>query len=202
MVEITILRTSDGTKHQVDIGLHEKLDALKDKISKCPSLTSSPGGYSIRPSHQRVFHLGRELKTRNRSLSTLGIGKHNVFLVHLFSSQPATLELSSDEDDDVVVVTSIHDQTRRGKKRSITAGIDNGIPIEEAGGNNNDSGRCNEGGEIVEVNTLGETRIKPRQDGRTSTVVQTIDLLESDDDDVIEVEPPDKDIRSKRSRAI
>jgi len=182
---------------QIKIGLFETLNALKDKISNCSTITTSTGGGSILPDHQRLFHLGRELKTGKRSLSKLGIGKHDVFLVHLFSNQPATLELSSDDDDegdDVVVVTSIRNITRGGKKRSHTV---NGCGVEEVKGGNDGSDGCNEDSEVVEVNSWEEAKIKQGQDGHGSTVV---DLLESDDDDVIEVQPSDTDNTFKRSR--
>lgn len=192
MVEITVLRTSDGSKHQIKIALCEPLNALKDKISNCPTITT------ILPDHQRLFHLGRELKTGKRSLSKLGIGKHDVFLVHLFSNQPATLELSSDDDDDgddVVVVTRTRNINRGGRKRSHKA--HGGGGVEEVNGGNDGSNGYDEDKEVVEVNSWEDAKIKEGEDGHASAVV---DLLESDDDDVIEVQPSDTDNTFKRSR--
>ena len=64
------------------------------------------GGYTIQAKHQRLFHLGRELKSPKRSLEALGFGRHGIYLVHLHSTQPRPLELSSDEEEDVIKSTA------------------------------------------------------------------------------------------------
>eukprot|EP00565_Helicotheca_tamesis_P006895 CAMPEP_0185729334 /NCGR_PEP_ID=MMETSP1171-20130828/5112_1 /TAXON_ID=374046 /ORGANISM="Helicotheca tamensis, Strain CCMP826" /LENGTH=164 /DNA_ID=CAMNT_0028398145 /DNA_START=146 /DNA_END=640 /DNA_ORIENTATION=- len=99
VVPLTIIRTSDGSKSEIHVALTATLDFLKGEISN-----SELG--PIDRNHQRLFHLGRELKSGRRSLLTLGLGKFDNFILHLHSTQPETLELSSDEedsDDDVVV---------------------------------------------------------------------------------------------------
>jgi len=187
LVEITVLRASDGSKHKIKIALSETLNALKDKISICPTVTKSAGGCSITPNHQRVFHLGRELKSGKRSLSVLGIGKYNAFLVHLMSSLPEPLELSSDEedmeveeDDDVAVVVVTSTRKKR-KERSFAAAVRGG------GGGEQVVEVVDDDDDVVEVDvTREDATIRQGQEGRRSVVV---DLLESDDDDVIEVQP-------------
>ena len=65
------------------------------------------GGYTIQAKHQRLFHLGRELKSPKRSLEALlGFGRNGIYLVHLHSTQPRPLELSSDEEEDVIKSTA------------------------------------------------------------------------------------------------
>jgi len=184
---------------QVKIKLSESLNALKHKISKCPTLIASAGGNSITPNHQRVFHLGRELKSGKRSLSVLGIGKYNAFLVHLMSNQPEPLELSSDdeeEDGNVAVVIA----SPRKKRKEIPPSVrgDCGEQFEEVVDVVDDD----DDGEVVEV-TRGEATIRQGQEGWSGVVV---DLLESDDD-VIEVQPytisvTNTDTTFKRQRII
>lgn len=108
--KVTVLRTSDAAKCEIRIPLSSTLNALKEEISKV---------MAIHRKHQRLFHLGRELKSGRRSLSALGFGKHDNFLVHLHSTQPKTFELSSDEDDSDVVVEDVVPPARvAGVKRA------------------------------------------------------------------------------------
>jgi len=163
MTTITILRTSDGSKHEIAIRLSETLNDLKSKISKYPSLTTT-SGECLQPRHQRLFYLGRELKTGKRSLSTLGIGKHDIFLIHLMPNQPDTLELSSDDeedDEDVVVVknwessSSTSTSSKSSERKRLNADIHDGA--------------------VDEI----ESRIRKQQQNRDNVV----DLLDSDDND-------------------
>lgn len=77
--------------------LSKTLNELKDKISE-----SKLG--PIEKNHQRLFHLGRELKSGGRSLSALGIGRYHNFTLHLHSTQPTPYELSSDEENEQILV--------------------------------------------------------------------------------------------------
>uniref|UniRef100_A0A7S1CYT4 Ubiquitin-like domain-containing protein n=1 Tax=Cyclophora tenuis TaxID=216820 RepID=A0A7S1CYT4_CYCTE len=90
-VELTILRTSDASKAQVAISTQKTLNDLKAGISRS---TLGP----IDPTYQRLFHLGRELKSGGRSLSKLGLGRLGNFVVHLHSTQPEAVELLSDDE--------------------------------------------------------------------------------------------------------
>ena len=47
--------------------------------------------------YQRIFFLGRELKTESRSLESLGFGKFNVRVMHLMSNQPKILEVAENK---------------------------------------------------------------------------------------------------------
>jgi hypothetical protein len=83
------------------------LNNLKDAISNDPNLGP------LNREQQRLFHLGKEVKSGNRSLNAIGIGKFRVFSVHLHSLRPKTYELNDSDEDDVVDVTdSSRDKTR------------------------------------------------------------------------------------------
>jgi len=107
---ITILRTGDASQATIAISLTKTLSDLKDEVSK--SILGP-----IERNHQRIFHLGRELKSGGRSLSALGVGRFHNFTLHLHSTQPAAYEFSSVHDDkqlfaddDVVEVTGTRKQ--------------------------------------------------------------------------------------------
>lgn len=92
VVPIIIINSSDSRKIEIEISLSSSLNTLKDTIS------SSEFG-PVDRDHQRLFHLGRELKSGGRSLSTLGLGKFDNFLLHLHSTQPKPIDLSTLDED-------------------------------------------------------------------------------------------------------
>lgn len=143
---------------QVTISLSATLNALKDAINSNPSLGP------IKREQQRLFHLGRELKTGSRSLSALGVGKHNVFSIHLHSLAPKTVDLQEeDSGDDAKKKKSVR---RRNKpaNNSSNAVVDLAGP-SGGGGNNGFQQQQQRGGQE-----------------------KVVDLLDSDsDDDDIEV---------------
>jgi hypothetical protein len=83
------------------------LNNLKDLISKDPSLGP------LTREQQRLFHLGKEIKSGNRSLNALGIGKFNVFTIRLHSWRPKLN--SSKENEDVVDVIDVCGNVSPGK---------------------------------------------------------------------------------------
>ena len=82
---------------QVSLPLAATLDSLKTAILRCPALRARAPASSSGPrtipemyglgikSQMRLFHLGRELKSSGRSLSALGIGRFDNYLVHMAS---------------------------------------------------------------------------------------------------------------------
>lgn len=130
-VTVTVVRTSDAFKREINVSMTDTLDVLKDKISR-----SDLG--PIDREHQRIFHLGRELKSGRRSLGAIGFGKYGIYLVHLHSTQPKTLELSSDDDDgddsDVVVeeVVIPRCSSRQGGGGGDVARVKRRIPFSSA----------------------------------------------------------------------
>lgn len=113
IISVTVLRT-DASRAEITLPISSTLNNLKDEISR-----SSLG--PIEREHQRLFHLGRELKSGGRSLEALGIKKYNIFLVHLHSTKPKALELSSDEEDDDVIVGGSASGRSSGDKRGCDA---------------------------------------------------------------------------------
>jgi hypothetical protein len=68
------------------------------------AIASSATLGQIKPNHQRLFHMGRELKTNGRSLEGLGVGKYGVYVIHLHSiavhknnSSPPSQQLDVDD---------------------------------------------------------------------------------------------------------
>lgn len=86
---------------QISTPLQISLQDFKEKINK------SPLGPCL-PKYQRLFHLGRELKSSKRSLEILKVGRFKNFILHLHSTQPTTLEsptaAAENDDDEIVVV--------------------------------------------------------------------------------------------------
>ncbi|GMH98388.1 hypothetical protein TrVE_jg12544 [Triparma verrucosa] len=73
MPPVKILMCSDASSHSIDVLLTTPLTSLKTSIT---SLTSIP------PTSQRLFYLGRELKTGGRTLEALGVGNFGVWVIH------------------------------------------------------------------------------------------------------------------------
>lgn len=83
IVQVTILRTNDGHKCNVDVDMTWSLNRFK------AFLRDSTDFLSIHES-VRVFHLGREWRTGGRSLQTLGLGKFENYHIHLTVSKQLT----------------------------------------------------------------------------------------------------------------
>mmetsp|Transcript_1759 Transcript_1759/g.3306 ORF Transcript_1759/g.3306 Transcript_1759/m.3306 type:complete len:230 (-) Transcript_1759:175-864(-) len=112
------------------------LNALKDVIHTHPDLGP------IQRKHQRLFHLGRELKSGNRSLKALGVGKFSVFLIHLHSLAPKTFDLQSDDDND-------HDDYVRDDGIAADVGI--GLKYRSEGGITNIDDDNDVDDDVVEI---------------------------------------------------
>jgi hypothetical protein len=110
-VSVIILRTSDASKEKINVSMSCTLNELKDEISKTKL---GP----IKREHQRLFHLGKEWKSGRRTLMALGFAKFPNFTIHLHSTQPTTLELLSDDDDDVKLVVHGNRPTSKTKNSS------------------------------------------------------------------------------------
>ena len=60
---------------QIEMNMSKSLNDLKDSIAKSTAFGPLPRD------KQRIFHLGRELKTGGRSLSALGLGRFRFFRI-------------------------------------------------------------------------------------------------------------------------
>ena len=100
------------------------LHDLKVAISQSLALGEIP------PHQQRIFHLGRELKSSGRSLENLGVGRLGVTVLHVHASiqeartilrpkkikeRAQVVDLVDDSDDDCVVVDEA--AAKKSKKR-------------------------------------------------------------------------------------
>lgn len=73
---------------------------------------------------QRLFHLGRELKSGRKSLSFLGLGKFENYQVHLHSTKPKTIDLSINGGKNNVGTIKSHLTGRSAKPNSSATVID------------------------------------------------------------------------------
>ena len=109
---------------KIKIEMTQSLNDLKDCITKCKSITKSRG-MPVQTKHQRIFFLGRELKTGSRSLDVLlGSYKRISQVLHLHSSQPKVTALYEDDssDDDIIEVgdAPFNERKRSGDAVSVS----------------------------------------------------------------------------------
>lgn len=78
--------------HQVQTSLSTKLAALKEMLTN-----EDYFGPDVPVARQRLFYLGRELKSSGRSLSSLGLGKYSVSVLHLHIRPGTDAETSSNK---------------------------------------------------------------------------------------------------------
>uniref|UniRef100_A0A7S1FSI1 Ubiquitin-like domain-containing protein n=1 Tax=Corethron hystrix TaxID=216773 RepID=A0A7S1FSI1_9STRA len=76
-VKATILHSRNGQKCEVLVSTKTTLRELKSKIQN---------EFDIDSSAQRLFYLGRELKTMSRSLGNIGFGNYSNTFIHLVSN--------------------------------------------------------------------------------------------------------------------
>jgi hypothetical protein len=103
---LIVLRSSGG-RSEITIDSSKSLKDLKTAISESKAL-GQPA-----PADQRIFHMGRELKSNGRTLEKLGFCKWGIPVVHVHaradasttSHQEMTLEVadSSENDSDYVL---------------------------------------------------------------------------------------------------
>ena len=67
---------------------------------------------------QRIFFLGREIKTGGRSLETLGVGRFGICVLHVHNTDPHASSHHSDNEIEIVEdpVRSSDRPSRRNKK--------------------------------------------------------------------------------------
>lgn len=166
---------------QFTIPSSSTLATLKTKINSDPNLGPIPH------TQQRLFHLGRELKSSNRSLEALGIGKFNVFTIHLHAIVSGTTQVAAPSNQCVELLESDDD--------------DEGVDGRVKGRNNNAAGSADV--DVLDMTTTAATaaversnnRNRPTSNHRKHNQQQqqndnkaVVDLLDSDsDDDVVEI---------------
>mmetsp|Transcript_19311 Transcript_19311/g.28592 ORF Transcript_19311/g.28592 Transcript_19311/m.28592 type:complete len:186 (-) Transcript_19311:121-678(-) len=176
VMEVSIIRSSDGCKSTFSMPLSSStLTTLKEKINSDPKLGP------IKPTQQRLFHLGRELKSSNRSLEALGIGRFHVFTVHLHAGlETECLELLESEDEDELQHNSASSSAAAAAAEAVQRSNRNRTTTTTTNGSN-------------------RRRHNPKNDNN-----EVVDLLDSDsdDDDVVEIiEPSSSDGNKRRKRS-
>ena len=75
-----MLISSNDLFFQLQISLNDSLSKLKEQVLECTSIPVE---------HQRIFCMGREMKTNGRSLETLGVGRFGIMVIHVHNTNPA-----------------------------------------------------------------------------------------------------------------
>mmetsp|Transcript_24197 Transcript_24197/g.36931 ORF Transcript_24197/g.36931 Transcript_24197/m.36931 type:complete len:184 (+) Transcript_24197:127-678(+) len=172
VMEVSIIRSSDGCKRKFSMPLSSStLTTLKEKINSDPKLGP------IKPTQQRLFHLGRELKSSNRSLEALGIGRLHVFTVHLHAGlETECLELLESEDEDEL----LHNTASSAAAAAAEA-------VQRSSRNRT-------------TTTNGSNRRKHNPKNDNNEVVDLLNSDSDDDDDVVEIIEPTSSGGNKRRK--
>lgn len=83
----TVIRTSDAERKQISFSLSKKLGELKEVLAKEFDIASDES--------QRIFYMGRELKSGGRSLEKLGLGRFNNNVLHVHIPPPSENKATS-----------------------------------------------------------------------------------------------------------
>lgn len=141
---------------QLSMKSNDSLNDLKTEITKSKSICKDG---PILSKHQRLFHLGRELKTGNRTLSCLGIGRLST-VIHLFCTQPQ------------MKIRKIHHHDRTSDVKEVIEVID--LSHEDNSSSNHRSNRT-------------ERNHPTNQSKRTREVIDLMDDSSDDEDNEIEI---------------
>mmetsp|Transcript_24978 Transcript_24978/g.60127 ORF Transcript_24978/g.60127 Transcript_24978/m.60127 type:complete len:211 (-) Transcript_24978:207-839(-) len=186
-VDISVIRSADGKTCKITIPLSSALNALKDAINSDRALGP------IKREHQRLFHLGRELKSGSRSLSAMGIGKYGVFTIHLHSSAPKTVNLQESDDENNASGKRAARRKEKKKNNNAAAGVDHNDVIDLLG-----SGSDPSGGARAENANNRRTQQPRHQEEKREKVVELLDSDSDEDEEVVEIiDTPTKRRRRK-----
>ena len=195
---------------KMTIGTKETLNTLQQKFKHCESIIKSRGdGQQLDPRYQRIFYLGRELKTGSRSLEAL-MGSHLRLskVLHLHYSQPVKKSKIKTKDTNMSTNT-----------QTVTLDLENDDWNDDDGdGDDDDDDDDDDSIEIQEVSvsrTNMQTRKRPPQPQLPPQGVNVnvagmrpspksaggvVELLDSDDSDD-EIEIIENGLSSKKARA-
>jgi hypothetical protein len=164
----------------------------------------------IEPKFQRLFHFGRELINSRRSLSTLGIGKFNSYVLHLHSSQPkdhifkptATREKSGTKVDKVGgvvcidsattasndIISSLSNRKRKRNRNQETIDLSCTSATSSSSSTISSKDNNNNGRSLQRNRNINATSASARSSTKTTTsrsnnVQVVVDLLNDSDDD-------------------
>ena len=197
VADISIIRSSDGSKQTFSLPLSKTtLTTLKETINSDPTLGP------IGPSNQRLFHLGRELKSSNRSLETLGIGRFNVFTVHLHTGTVTKtkqcLELLESDDEEG---EGVGEQRKQAAASSANNNDDDDEVhvVDMTTTTATTTSRSNRN-RTTAATTTNNRRKHNKNNDNNNEVVDLLDDSDSDDDDVVEIIEPSTSNNKRRKR--
>ena len=196
VADISIIRSSDGSKQIFSLPLSTTtLTTLKETINSDPTLGP------IGPSNQRLFHLGRELKSSNRSLETLGIGRFNVFTVHLHTgivTKTKCLELLDSDDEEG---EGVGEQQKQAAASSANDNDDDDeVHVVDMTTTTATTAARSNRNRTTTTATTNNRRKHNKNNDNNNEVVDLLDDSDSDDDDVVEIiEPSNSNKRRKRN---
>lgn len=160
------------------MNMSDSLNALKDAISEHPDLGP------LQKMHQRIFHLGRELKTGGRSLAKLGVGRFRVYMVHLAipreHRQPPTAVAAS-----AAAAKERETSTSKSNNKRNSSGSSH---------NSSEDIHIDDDDDVVEIVEPKRRRVAVPPRGARAGPREVISLDDSDDDDdlveIIEAQVP------------
>lgn len=159
-----------------------KLMELKQKLAEDDCF----GQKGATVNRQRIFYLGRELKSGGRSLSNLGLGKYNINVLHLYIRPKKEGEDDDDNDHNYIekisttttATTILSEASPRKRRKANTTTIEQNPSSNiqrdniDINGYNNNSSNC-----IVSSSSRSSLSSTPYFNN-------TIELLDSSDDEV------------------
>lgn len=187
LVKFTVVMTSDAAMKEVSLATSRtKLSELKHILANDEYFGSKA---PVR--RQRIFHLGRELKSGGRSLCNLGLGKFNNRILHLYirpacddgkdGSGRENKDDNAQEDDSAGV---------RARKRSRVASSSTTQHYrrQRYASNAAEIGSINEDRTEI-ADDSGSSARRPVASTNNHSVVNNlaIDLVDSSDDDEVEI---------------
>lgn len=113
--------THDTKFPQMEASLRQSLNEIKTMISKQSELGNIP------QRHQRIFFLGREMKTGGRSLEALGVGRFGILTMHVHNRKPGcqqvepqqqVVDLADESEDEVTEVQVVAAPQRKRRRRA------------------------------------------------------------------------------------
>jgi len=161
IVKFTIIMTSDAARKEITMPISStKLVDLKHKLAEDKYF-----GSKVAPvNRQRIFYLGRELKSGGRSLSNLGLGKYSNKILHLY------IRPGKDEENDDKDIKEVFSTASSPRKRRRTAAREQNISSTSR------------------RDTINNNSLSSTVRSASTHLDNTIEILESSDDDEDEVE--------------
>jgi len=195
MVNYTVMMMSDAAKKEIPLAIAStKLSELKEMLAH-----EAYFGPSVAPvPRQRLFHMGRELKSGGRLLCNLGLGKFNNRMLHLqirptaaegasrkrplagVSQQPT--EQQQQHHRQPHANNNNHEDGTDSGNRNDSAGNAVAIDLVDSDDDDDDDDHVEES-DLGHVNSLFSSRAMSSASDHATDNTVAINLLDSSDDD-------------------